>query len=303
MFSNFPPLHPAIVHFPIALFFLAGLFSGISLFFNREFWKDLAIKSLIIGVIFTPLAVLTGMIEEQNLKHNEGVHEILVIHKYNGIAILFYFQILLVWIWLRRKLIGSKEYIAWVFSLLLGNLSVVYQGYLGGEMVFNKGAGVKPMESLMETQPGHGHGGAKMEMNDSSKMKNKHDEGGKHDEDSMKGKDMKSMEPMKDSKDMKNMKDMPGVKNMKGMKDMPGMKNMKGMDDMKGMQDTSAMANRKDMNNMKDMDKMKNMPRMDSTMKMGKMENMKMPEKNAMDTIRFRDNNPGLKKSKSPVNQ
>ena len=294
MFSNFPPLHPAIVHFPIALFFLAGLFSAISLFFKREFWKDLAIKSLIVGVIFTPLAVLTGMIEEQNLKHNEGVHEILVIHKYNGIAILFYFQILLVWIWLRRKLIGSKEYIAWVFSLLLGNLSVLYQGYLGGEMVFNKGAGVKPMESLMETQPGHGHGGKKMEMNDSSKMKNKHDEGGKHDEESMKGKDMKSMENMKDSKDMKN---------MKSLKDMQGVKNMKGMHDMRGMQDTSGMENRKDMNNMKDTDKMKNMPRMDSAMKMGNMENMKMTKKNAMDTIRFRDNNPGLKKSRNPVKQ
>ena len=69
------------------------------------------------------------------------------------------------------------------------------------------------------------------------------------------------------------------------MKDMPGMdtmKNMKGMDNMKDMKD---------------------MPGMDSTKKMGDMKDMKMPVENAMDTLRFPDNNPARKKSKKPVKQ
>ena len=286
MFSDFPPLHPAIVHFSVALLLLAGLFGAISLFLKREFWKDLTLKSLLVGVIFTPLAVLTGLIDEQNLKHNEAVHEILVIHKFNGIAILFFFQILLVWFWLRKKLIGNKEYIAWVFCLLLGSLSVLYQGYLGGDMVFNKGAGVKPMESVIETQPGHGHDGEKMEMNDSSKSKNKHDGESMHDGDPMKNmKGMDTMKDMKDMKDKKDMKDMEGMKDMKGKKDMEGMKGMKDKKDMKGMKD------------------MKDTPGMDSAMNMGDMKNMKMPVKNAMDTFRFPDNNPALKKSRKPAKQ
>lgn len=112
MFSGFPQLHPAIVHFPIALLLLAGIFGTLSLFYKREFWKDLILKCLIVGVVFTPFAVITGMVAEQNLQHNEAIHELLIIHKYIGFTILFLFQILIVWFWLRRKLFGNKEYIS-----------------------------------------------------------------------------------------------------------------------------------------------------------------------------------------------
>ena len=80
MFSNLPPLHPALVHFPIAMLLVAGLCALLSLFMKREFWKDLVVKLLIIGVIFFPLVVITGLIEEQNLEHNEAVHEMLLTH-------------------------------------------------------------------------------------------------------------------------------------------------------------------------------------------------------------------------------
>lgn len=217
MFSDFPPLHPVIVHFPVALLLLAGLFGLLSLFVKREFWKGLTLKSLIGGVIFSPLAVITGLIEEQNLEHNEAVHEILIIHKYNGLAILFFFQILIVWYWLRRLLMGNKEYILWVISLLLGTVLVLFQGYLGGEMVFGNGAGVKSMESMSEgggkNAGGHEHNG---------------------------NNEMKDMKGMNNSKDKANMEDMEGMdnahmKDMDNMKDMKGMDNMKSKDGMKGM--------------------------------------------------------------------
>ena len=150
-------LHPAIVHFPIALLLLAGLFGVISVFANREFWKDLTVKFLITGVILTPLAVLSGVMEVLHLRHNEAIHKLLTIHQYNGFAILAFYLLLLGWYWFRRKVIGNREYIPFVFCLFLGSMLVLYQGYVGGEMVFREGAGVKPMEMMMEER-GHEHG-------------------------------------------------------------------------------------------------------------------------------------------------
>lgn len=213
MFSDFPPLHPAIVHFPVSLFLLAGLFGFISLFIKREFWKGLVLKSLIGGIIFSPIAVVTGMIEEQSLEHTEAVHEILQIHKYSGLTILFFFQILVVWYWLRRLLMGNKEYIFWVGCLLLGSALVLFQGYLGGKMVFEEGAGVKsmelPVESSKKNGDGHQHNGEKESMGDQKK------EGEMNHE---------------------NMKDMP-ENNMEGKEDMHGKTNMKNMNhqNMTGM--------------------------------------------------------------------
>ena len=307
MLSDFPPLHPAIVHFPIALLLLAGIFGTLSLFYKREFWKDLTLKCLIVGVVFTPFAVLTGMLAEQNLQHNEAIHEILVIHKYIGFAILFLFQILLVWFWLRRKLFGNKEYVAWVFGLLAGNLLILYQGYLGGEMVYTHGAGVKAMQMEMgsENQSGHDHAGKKMEMNDSSKTNHDHNEKSNHSEESMKDGSMKGREDMKDSdakahtnmKGMDNKEDAHSMKKMKGL-NMENAKsakhNMTRMDSVKNTKEMSGMHDRKDTSAM-------NMPASPSGG--DDMKNMKMPEQNAMDTIRFPDNNPALKKTKKPVKQ
>ena len=59
----------------------------------------------------------------------------------------------------------------------------------------------------------------------------------------------------------------------------------------------------KDMQDMKGMNDMKDMPGKDSAMYIRDMKKMKMPMKNAMDTIHFPDNNPVLKKSTKPNQQ
>jgi uncharacterized membrane protein len=320
MLNNFPPLHPAVIHFPVALLLLAGLCGLISLFVKREFWKDITLKALVAGVIFTPIAVVTGFIEEQKMLHG-GVDETLTLHKYNGMALLFFFQILLAWFWLRKNIPGKKEYVAWVICLLLGSGLVLLQGYLGGELVFTKGMGVKPVEENMTSgSGGHDGGGKKSEGDDMKGMKGmdkkegndgakQRDEGGKQNE----GDDMKDMEGMDTSKsknnyiiygdfyqyntmdknNMKDKKDMKGMDNMKNKKDMKGMDNMQDNNDMKGMD------NMKDKKGMKDMEGMDNMKGKDDMKDMNGMENMKgMNMKSPPDTFKFEDNNPARKAKK-----
>jgi len=165
-------LHPAIVHFPVALITIAAFFGAMSLFTKKELFKEIAFWNLLLGVIGAIAAVLTGLIEEQNLAHNDEIHQVLVKHKFTGFGILILSFVLLTWIWVRKKRVGKGEYFAWVLFLVIGTAAVFYQGILGGKMVFEQGAGVKPMEQYMEggsdstnghshSNSGHDHGSAK----------------------------------------------------------------------------------------------------------------------------------------------
>ena len=117
------------------------------------------------------LAVISGLIEEDNLKHNDAIHKILILHKYNGLAILFFFSGIVIWYWLRRKIMSSKEYAGWAIGVFIGSVLMLWQGYLGGEMVYNHGAGVKPMEFMMESDKGHEHKhGHEEKMNEEPSM-------------------------------------------------------------------------------------------------------------------------------------
>lgn len=309
MFSEFPPLHPVIVHFPVALFLLAGLFGFISLFAKREFWKEVLFKTLVAGAIFAPIAVVTGMIDEQKMNHGE-IDPMLMIHKYNGIAIMLVFQILLVWFWLRKKIPGNKEYITWVLCLLLGTGMVLLQGYLGGELVFSKGMGVKPME---ESGGGHGNKDNENKKTEMKDMNGKEDtkEGG-HDMGHSE-KDSKSSDDMTDQKSMKKGKmemeikdktininitiDVPEM-DMKKKANMKIMDNTKGKDDMKNMDHSKMDDNKKDGNDMKSMDHSK---MNDNNKKGNDMKDMSMSEmemKSPLDTFKFKDNNPAWQKAK-----
>ena len=171
-------LHPAIVHFPIALLIIAGLFAVLSLFTKKELFREIAFWNLLLGVIGAIGAVLTGLIEEQSLVHNDEVHQVLTKHKFNGVGILILSFALLTWVWVRKNKFRKSEYIAWVLCLVLGIAAVFYQGFLGGKMVFEQGAGVKPMEQYMEhegdsTKP-HSHSNSTENQGQSSQA---HDHG------------------------------------------------------------------------------------------------------------------------------
>jgi uncharacterized membrane protein len=164
-------LHPAIVHFPIALLSIAAFFAALSLFVKKEFFREVAFWNLLLGVIGAIAAVLTGLIEEQNLAHNEDIHRILIKHKFTGFGILILSFALLTWIWVRKNQFGKKEYMLWVAFLLLSTGMIFYQGFLGGKMVFEQGAGVKPMEIHMEEEGGptktHDHSGSSRDHSNS----------------------------------------------------------------------------------------------------------------------------------------
>lgn len=137
-------LHAMIIHFPIALL-MAGFFSEvIALFIKKEFFSQAAFYLLILGALGATVAYLTGGyagegIEDGPLKNPMELHEeAATITLWLAIitalfrAVIFYFKYNRFWV----KWLGII-----LFAALVG--SVARTGYLGGQLVYNHGAGVQ----------------------------------------------------------------------------------------------------------------------------------------------------------------
>ncbi|OSZ77126.1 hypothetical protein CAP36_11970 [Chitinophagaceae bacterium IBVUCB2] len=318
MFKDFPSLHPLVVHFPIVLILLAAAFQVIVVW--KPNWRQIHWATLFImaGAFFSALAASTIFHAMPSADAPKAAMEIFEEHeKYaqltlwmSGITLLL--KSIGIFFKINRRLYEVIVLVAAIIAAIF--LSIA--GHHGARLTHV--AGVGPMGRYLMK----GHGGSHdekdmegMDMNGDSTM-HMNDT---HMNDSMPGmKNMPGMDTMKDMKNMPGMKNMAGMdtmKNMKGMKEMDNMKDMKGMgemkdmknmpgkDKMKNMKDMPGMDTMKNMKGMDNMKDMKDMPGMDSTKKMGDMKDMKMPVENAMDTLRFPDNNPARKKSKKPVKQ
>jgi uncharacterized membrane protein len=137
-------LHAMIIHFPIALLMVGFLSEIIALFVKKDFFKHAAFYLLLLGALGAIAAYLTGGfagegIEEGPLKepmelHQQAATVTLWLAIVAGLfrAVMFYFKYNRVWV----KWVGIL-----LFTALVGAVSRT--GYLGGQLVYNHGAGVE----------------------------------------------------------------------------------------------------------------------------------------------------------------
>jgi uncharacterized membrane protein len=319
MFSDFPSLHPLAVHFPIVLILIAAVFQIFAVW--NPHWQQIRWASLLVmgGAFFSALAASTllhAMIAPDAPKTALAVFE--EHEKYAQLTLwMSGITLLLKSIGVLFKIDRRLYEIIVLTTAIIAAIFLSITGHHGARLTHIEGVGPQG-KYLMKGHDGHDEkdmGGMNMTDNESAQM------------DNMRGMDTtakgKPMDNMKNIKGMDDMKDMPGMENKKGtknmkgmddMKDMPGMeskkgtKNMKGMDNMKDM---PGMEDKKGTKNMKGMDDMKDMPGMEDkkgTKNMKGMEDMKDMQgmnrsENAMDSLRFLDNNPTRKTAKKPIKQ
>ena len=137
-------LHAMIIHFPIALIMIGFLSEIISLFLKKSFFRNTAFYLLILGSLGVISAYFSGNfagdgIEEGPLKIPMELHEqaavitlILAIITTLFKTTIFYFK-------------QNASWAKWIGALLFTALvaSVIYTGYLGGQLVYSHGAGVE----------------------------------------------------------------------------------------------------------------------------------------------------------------
>jgi len=150
-------IHPIFVHFPIALTFMALLFAFLAIIApgKRELMKEMLMWTLLLGALAAIATAATGLYASNNIPHNEAIHKIMIVHKTYGIIIGTSFLVLSLWMILRRvkMRVGELVFLTVFLAALTGLTG--YSASLGGEMVYEHGAGVVPMMEMMRSETHH----------------------------------------------------------------------------------------------------------------------------------------------------
>lgn len=138
--ENLLPIHPKLVHFPIALFMTALGLDLMSLIFRKESFHKSALTIYVLAVLVSPLVVRTGLWEAERLHLN---HPLLTEHSLMAQRLMWISSISLPLLWLQRRI--SEKYFRILFAvmLLLTAGLVTYVGHLGGKMVYEYAVGVE----------------------------------------------------------------------------------------------------------------------------------------------------------------
>jgi len=137
------PLHPRFVHFPIALSLAGVLFLVLGLFRRQERFTGYGQWSLLLGWLGIVAAVVTGLIDQTGAPQEPEVTAIINQHITAGIALLIASGLALYWPLRNKKLWTTPARWGYVALLVAIVLLVLMEGWLGGQLVYEYGVGLR----------------------------------------------------------------------------------------------------------------------------------------------------------------
>jgi uncharacterized membrane protein len=137
-----PPLHPAFVHFPIALVVFSFLTDALGRFSNKASLRAAAFWSLIGALVFGAITAAAGYYDMIRLRGVLGdTFRYVDFHMDVGFILVGAVVVLTAWRFIYARRDRSPGFPYLIAALLVMGL-VLFQGWYGGEMVYTQGAGV-----------------------------------------------------------------------------------------------------------------------------------------------------------------
>jgi uncharacterized membrane protein len=136
------PIHPMLVHFPIALLSAAVFFDVVALRWRPEETRTASLYSLVLGLAGAAVSVVSGALAEESVEHSGVPEFVLEVHETLGFAVLGIFVLLLglrlaEWLGIMRP-----RSVASLAVGIIGVLVLFVASYYGGSLVYDYGAGV-----------------------------------------------------------------------------------------------------------------------------------------------------------------
>ena len=139
-----PPVHPAVVHYPIALMTLSVIADLLGYLSGDQTLQATGTWALFGAGIGAAVAIIAGLIDMKRAKIKHAAHERVHIHMKVGLALFVAIVLLTLWRWVVT--LDPHHGLGWVYLIpAFVVLALTFlQGWLGGELVFTDGVGVAP---------------------------------------------------------------------------------------------------------------------------------------------------------------
>jgi len=143
MFSLELPLHPSLVHFPIALLALGGLAATIFRLWGKPEGEKWGVYSLLAGWILTLPALITGLIDKNGIPADSPANQIANLHTTLMIAmwVVFGVALYLYYIWQKKDQLSGGKLWLWFGLLIVALILLTLAGHQGARLVYELGVG------------------------------------------------------------------------------------------------------------------------------------------------------------------
>src|SRR5512132_1470549 len=133
------PVHPMLIPFPIALWIFSLASDLIFLFgFGGPVWKDIALYTMVGGIIGGLAAAIPGYIDYRSLS-DPVIARVAQMHMVINVGLIVLFTINA-----GLRILNGTEALLPVFLSVLGVAALGVSGWLGGELVYVQGVAVQP---------------------------------------------------------------------------------------------------------------------------------------------------------------
>ena len=144
-------LHPAVLHFPIALLSVAALFAVFS--FGNEHMNKAAIYCLFLGTLGAWVAAITGwgFAEFRNWgePENDELFSMKSLHRWGGAAVAIFGTLVFLVAWYSRSRTNGSA-LWWKFGVVILAAMVGFVGHIGGKVHYGMDLYKEPLERLRE---------------------------------------------------------------------------------------------------------------------------------------------------------
>lgn len=150
------PIHPILVHFPIALLVTSFFADAIHSFTSIETLRDAGWWMLAAAAASAVPTVLAGLFDMRRASLKEAVHERVHRHMWIGITLLCVIVALAGWRWTFYAHPGRALPMLYLDASFLAVALAAFQGWLGGELVYTHAVFVDPQQEKSKSAAAHG---------------------------------------------------------------------------------------------------------------------------------------------------
>ena len=153
------PLHPILVHFPIALLFASVLFDLLGRTLSRDSFREGALWLLGLGFIGGVAAAIAGGMAEEAAEQAGIAESLIETHETLAQITLGIMALMLLFRLFLRNRFSTRTLAAYSVAATMGLIALIAAGHTGGNLVYQHGAGVTNAQHPSHPIAQNQHGG------------------------------------------------------------------------------------------------------------------------------------------------